>query len=151
MAKNWVPSIFHSGSHTASISWSIIANITMCSPILHIMVALYRRIQISFPLLVHCGWWPKRAGWFHFVPQLLHCVLPWCLRRLWWLSLGGFKCEIIVLECAFCGPGKWIFPFPGLRAFWVKRRAKALFTKDYARKRIYDLLKFNFSSDLRYF
>ena len=46
MANNWVPSIFSSRSHTASIAWAILARESSKS---------------SFPLLVHCGWWPKRG------------------------------------------------------------------------------------------
>ena len=51
MANNWVPSIFSSKSHTAGIAWEILASIKMCSPILHAMVALYRRIQILLSYL----------------------------------------------------------------------------------------------------
>ena len=73
------------------------------------------------------------------------------LRRLWWLSLGGFNCEITVMECALCRPRKWLSPLPILRAFQVKRRAKVLFSKDYVCKSIYDFLKFIFPRTLDIF
>ena len=60
MANNHVPSISNSRSHTVGISWEIFASITMWSPILHLMVALYRGFQILLPSL--STWWMVTQG-----------------------------------------------------------------------------------------
>ena len=83
MANNWVPSI-SSLDHTLLVFLgAILSSITMCSQVFHFLVAFIRELKSSFPLLVHCGWWPKRGGWFHCVPHLFHCVLPWCPKEAW--------------------------------------------------------------------
>ena len=72
------------------------------------------------------------------------------LRRLERLSLGDLKCGINFLECALWSR-KVTFATPRIARISVKRRAKVLLIKDYACKIIYELLKFDFSSDLRDF
>ena len=41
----------YSGSHTAGLLGEIMANITMCSHIVYLLVAFYRRIQTLLPSL----------------------------------------------------------------------------------------------------
>ena len=46
------------------------------------------------------GWWPKRGGWFHFVPHYSIVCSVDVLRRFEWVSLGSHNCGITFWECA---------------------------------------------------
>ena len=105
VANNWFPSIFSSNSHTDGISWAILAIITMCSPILHLMVALYRRFQTSLPSL---GTWrmvTQERGmiplWNPNISLCAHIVSKEALVAvLRWLQVRNH------FSFSFCGPIK---------------------------------------------
>ena len=108
VANKWFPSIFTSGSHTSSVSWEILASITMCSPILHVIVVLYRRFQILLPSPGTLWMVTQERGMIPLcAPNISLCAhilskeaLVVVLR---WLQVRNH------LSYALCGPRKWHF------------------------------------------
>ena len=150
VANKWVPSIFSSGSHTDGISWEILASITMWSPILHLMVALYRGFQILLHSLGTMSMVTQGRGMIHLCAP----NIPLCAHIVSKEALVVVLRQLQVrdhLSLLFVVPDSDILPLPGLHAYREKSVQKVLFTKDYAWKENLGLVQIWFSSDLRYF
>ena len=151
MANNWVPSIFSSESHTAGIAWEILANITMCSQVLHLMVALYGRIQILLPSLVTLWMVTQERGMIPLCATNIPSCAPLMSKEALVIVLRQLQNRNHCPGVCFLWSLKVTFATPRIvRISSQKARKGTLHEGLCAQKHLW-LLKFYFSSNLRYF
>ena len=79
----------------------------MCSQVLHLMVALYRRIQILLPSLGTLWMVTQERGMIPLCATNIPLCAPLMSKEALVVVFRRLQvCEITILEHAFCGPGK---------------------------------------------